>query len=118
MGRYDMVAINSGINSCIEFLSMVNTDMFTRAFWLCSLWMLLAAKDSGTGIVNNRITSDMYNGAICMYRNSYAHNDSLLTLKENISELISTVTDDMLVYSEIESSVNELRKFVIEMEEI
>lgn len=118
MGKYDLVKIEESISSCIDFLRSVNCDVYTRAFWLCSLWMLLAARISGTNIVNNSTTRAVYNDAICKYRNAYVHNDSLRVLFRYMSALINSVQDNYFVYAEIASSVEELRKFVSKMEEM
>lgn len=118
MGRYDIAKIEEGIESCVEFLRTVYCDVYTRAFWLCSLWMFLAARISGTNIVNTNITSDVYNESIPVYRNAYAHNDSLHSLINNLINLVNSIQDSYFVYAEIASSVNELRNFVSEMEEM
>lgn len=113
MGKYSLEEIERHIEDCLGFLRSYAYDVYTRAFWLCSLWMYLAAKKAGTGIVNNSTTRDMYSELVYKYRNSYAHNESLESLHDTLKWLIDSVSDDWFVYSEIDSSVKEIRGFLL-----
>ena len=104
--------IDSKIKSCLTFLMNIGPDMYTRAFWLCSLWMYMAAKKSGTGIVSKHATADVYNDFVYAYRQSYVHNESLDVLIEDLRNMVDSITDDMISYAEIDSSVKDIQDYL------
>ncbi len=110
MGRYSLCEINNSIENCKRFLKTVKCDMYTRMFWLCSLWMLEAAKVSGLCIVNNSVTASVYHPIVARYRNSYAHNEDVDALYDDIHNLLDIISEDMLFDSEVCASVDAIRK--------
>lgn len=112
MGRYDIKEIEKHIEACLDFLRSIRCDVYTRAFWLMSLFTWVAAKKSDVHVVNASITQAYYSADVYAYRNAYAHNDNIEDLNGLLRGALNSIKEEHIIYAEIDSSVKALKSFI------